>query len=267
MAPRSGHCRIAGVDLATLGWRFLRAPEIRSLPSSELIHRPVPGRSGLMRTGRRTPVARQLVLQGWLDSRMRSGIEEARDALLGLAASGPVTIEVGTRPGVAWVGELVSSQVAEFGPQLNARHPSLTLTFSCANPYALDLEPRVVGWTSATDPAVVECGTGPSDLTVRLVGPAVNPDVLLLDCRGLPVSALYINTALGVDEWLVISAETFRVTRVASGVITDAASVLADGSRFLSVDPSRDADPAAGAWPTVHSTSGTGSVVYRRHWL
>lgn len=238
------------------------------MPAAEPIHRAMPGRLGLAPTGRRSAVARRIVLQGWLESRTRAEIAAARDALLPLADAGVVEIETALWPGVAWAGEFVSAQVAEFGPQTLARHPSCTLTFSCANPLGLDLEPRIVGWTSETDPAVIECGTGPSDLTVRIAGPATDPTVQIRDCRGIVVAALEFSITLGANDWLHISGETFQTTLVAAGVQTDAVAALVSGSpRLLTVDPALHADRAGGAWPTVHSTSGTGSVAYRRSWL
>lgn len=267
MAAATGACRIAGVDLATLGWRFGQAEGVRAMPRLEPLHRPMPGRRGHRRTGRSAQAVRTIVLRGTLDARTPETIEAVRDAVLGIAASGPVTIEVATRPGVAWVGELTDDSVTHFGPQRLARYPSHTLTFACASPFALDTEPRTVGWTSSSDPAVIECGTAPSDITVRVYGPATNPDVVCLDCRGVEVARLAFNVVLADGDWLVASSETFRVTKVVAGVATDAASTLADGSRFFAVDPLRDADRAGGAWPLIHSTSGTGDVSYRRAWL
>lgn len=264
---RTSLCRVAGVDLAALGWRLVSAEGVRAMPRVDVGHRAVPGRAGMVRTGRRPSEARTIVLSGVIDAVTPEGIEAVRDAVLRAVGSGPVTIEVATRPGVAWVGELVSDQVTDSAPQLLSELPTHTLVFSCALPYAVSVEPSVVGWTGAADPAVIECGTAPIDLTVRISGPATNPDVLLRDFRGILVGALYVNATLGADEWLVISAETFRVTRVTAGALTDASGVLAGGSRFLAVDPARDADPVGGAWPTVYSTSGVGSVVYRRSWL
>lgn len=267
MVNGTGLCRIGGVDLAALGWLLISAEGVRALPRLEAVHRAMPGRTGLMRTGRSTPTARTIVLQGTIDAHTPEAIEAVRDAVLAVAAAGPVTIECATRPGIAWVGELVSDQVTHLGEQLLASYPTHTLTFTCANPFGLDVEPSIVGWSSATDRALLACGTAPMDLTVRVFGPATNPEVPYCNHRGEEIGRLMFNVVLGASDWLVASSGTYRVTLVTAGVETDGINLLAAGSRFFAVDPTRDADLAAESWPSVYGTSGTGEVSCRRAWL
>lgn len=165
-------------------------------------------------------------------------------------------------------GVLTSLECAPFAASLLNGWVSGAITFVCANPYWFDLSPSTVAFTTAT---AIPLGTAPSigrdawSAVITITGSAVNPTLTYKDYTGATVGTMVFTHTVAAGDSLVIDCGRRTVTKIVSAVSSNAMSTLTAGYAFPALSPD-DASFSASLWPTLTTSTGSGSITYYRAW-
>jgi hypothetical protein len=196
----------------------------------------------------------------------KSVLYASLDAIKDACGNGLVELQTPYSTTRALYGVLQTCEAAAQTPTLLNGWVSGTMTFLCATPYWFDIAPTTVAFTTAT---AIPLGTAPSfgrdqfSAIITITGAATTPTLTYKDYAGVTVGTMVFSYSPLAGDSIVIDCGRHLVTRLVSGVSSNALSYLAAGYTFPALSPD-DASFAASLWPTLTVSSGTGSVVYYR---
>jgi hypothetical protein len=275
---------VNGQRLDQLGFTPTPAPAGRRTGLS--ISRPgltLPGQAGEVFAGvARTARAREIGIPGLVrGTSLTDALDKARK-LIALCGRGIVTLRCVDATDRVIEAELIGDTIVEAAQPALSTHTkwvSVTLRFTCADPYWRDLLPQ----TLLLGQVAVACPLGygaPTPWTLEIfgseAGTVTDPQVLYKDAGGNTVASL---TLTGTLNWATDTTARYRLTteglapriqKMVAGVWTDADSALTAGSFFM-LSP-HDGDPVSALYPTMqlYDAGGlaTGLLTYhRRHEL
>lgn len=254
---------INGVDPRTLG---LIISDVSGWLDAAAASRPattIPGRAGQRALTLAPDLApRRLVARGIVAATSVQAARDSLDALRALFDAPSLAVSFTDAPTRAVMAALEAFTVPVAPAQMIARQLPVEITLLALDPIATDVAGTVVSATSVAAP--LPLGTAPSAPVLRILGPATNPVVTYRDARGVARQTLGLTVTLAATDYVEVDAGAMTITKVASGVSTNAITLLTSGD-FPIFDP-LDGDRAAGAWPTLEVSAGTVEALYWRGW-
>jgi hypothetical protein len=205
-------------------------------------------------------------VRGFISAPSVAAMVSALDALKGVILGGEFAVRTGyasdrqcfavcdNAPGEAFVGEMLDGKVAI----------SLSLTIRSGvaerlvpDGYALSTT-RVAcpQWTAETRPVILVHGGGAA---------LTNPVVTMRNAGGDSVQSVGFTVSLGANDALRIDCARGLVSKIASGVVSDAlaAGYWTSGDFALVFRPLVDGNPEAGAYPSLELSASSGTPVGR----
>jgi phage-related protein len=211
--------------------------------------------------------ARTLRIDFLLSAATDTALRTALDPIAAICSTGLVEIQTLYSTTRALYGVL-QTFVVERRDATIAGWAMGSMTFLCPIPYWLDISPTTVAFTSATDiPLGTAASAGRDEWAaiITITGAATTPTLTYKDYTGATVGTMAFSySPLGGDS-LVIDCGRHLVTKVVSGVSSNAIGSLTAGYTFPAL-LNVDASFVASLWPTLEVSSGTGSVTYYRAW-
>lgn len=267
----AGIVSLDGVDADALGLALKGAlPGVFPSPDTTYPVADVPYFDGAWLSSDRGRVgARVLTLDGMIMQDTLADAEDAMQALKDAVSDRLVGIAFDHADGRAYYGvnQSCTAQIFQEG-QGTLGWLSVSLTFLCPDPYAVDLAPFVHSGVAA-DRVPVLVGTGPTygEYLITAMGASVTDPVLTLrDHAGNALGTLETDITIADGDWLrVRNIDGLELTKSVSGTVTSADDVLLAGYHDLIVS-SRDGDRLAESWPTVEVDEGYLTVTGWRRW-
>lgn len=198
-------------------------------------------------------------------------LETAKDRLKALCGAGVVELRLVAKD-VVLRGRLQALTLTHTEPQLRSAYPAAraSLRFLCADPYAWDRTAQLIGFGSTR--VALNLGTAPSvgrswwSAILTIAGAASTPILTESDAAG------NVLRTMSFTGWSPTSSDAIEidlgrglVTRITAGVRSNGMADLAAGYAFPLLDPA-DGDYAAGLFPGLAVSSGTGTIRYYRAW-
>lgn len=211
---------------------------------------------------------RQVTVNFIVQASSQTTLYATLDKIKAVCGTGLVELQTPYSTSRALYGVLQSLECAPYTSALLNGWVSGAVTFICANPYWWDISPSVVAFTTATD---IPLGTAPSagrddwSAIITITGSAVNPTLTYKDYTGATVGTMAFTHTVAAGDSLVIDCGRRTVTKIVSSVSSNAISTLTAGYAFPALSPD-DASFSASLWPTLTTSTGTGSITYYRAW-
>lgn len=230
------------------------------------------GAGAALSTAPARTATREVTVEGTLPAASRSALEAAKHQLKALCSPGTVQLRLVSQD-VVFYGRLVGIQLQHFAPQLrDARNAArVSLRFQCADPYAYDRSPQLIGFGST--PVAMPLGTAPArgrshwGALITILGPATTPSLREYDAGMNLKRSMAFTWSPTANDAIEIDLAKGLVTRIQSGVRDNGLSYLSAGWEFPRLDPETDGDYATSAFPFLAVTTGVGVARYFRSWL
>lgn len=214
--------------------------------------------------------SRVVTMEGTLVAATRSALETAKAQLKARCSAGTVRLRLVAQD-IVFYGRLAGFSVTHFAPQLREGRSAarVALRFVCAEPYAWDRLPQLIGFGST--PVAMPLGTGPSrgrsswGAQIVIAGPATTPTLTQYDAGLTALRTMAFTWSPTAADALEIDLAKGLVTRIQSGVRDNALSLLTAGWEFPRLDPA-EGDYTTSAFPALAVSSGTGIARYHRSW-
>lgn len=260
---------LGGVTLLSQGWQVQRTTGIDDLSARRVPIIEVPS-LGESIEGSRQPILAPGEITVAVFTRDASlSTVRSRLAWLEHAVGGkdPVRLEHVRRPNQERYVRCVSGP-AGWGPGAGAVGPYAVqgvLRFTATQPWQDTADQTVAFGSSAT---AIPLGPKPCRGIITITAPssnAVNPTILYKSSGGTTLATLTLaHTILVGDAWEA-NCWTGAIRKRVSGVWSNAITTLAPGFTLPILDP-YDGVFASSSWPTIQTSTGSGSVVYRRRY-
>lgn len=214
---------------------------------------------------------RTLTLSGTLPAATATALETAKDAVKAACGDGLVEVRLVTRD-IVYRGRLQGLSAVHTAPQLRTANAAarVALRFLCPDPFGYDRSPQIVGFGST--PVAMPLGTAPSvgrgneSAIITIAGAASTPTLTEYDAAGNALGTMvFSGWSPTASDAIEVDLGRGLVTRITSGVRTNGMADLTAGYRFPQLDPA-EGDYAAGAFPQLAVSSGSGSIRYYRSW-
>jgi hypothetical protein len=258
---------IDGVDIETLGISVTGLPSAWSAPLSPWATQDVPQWDGTRLVRSRADIgARTLELTGLVAADNATDAETTLQTFKDAISGRLVEIRYGYQATRAYYGVLQACEAGLFSPTNLGGWALVEMSFLLPDPYAVDLSLSVVSGATA-ERVPVQVGTGPTWATVQVVGAATTPTLTFRDHSGAAIGTMaFTGSLLSTDSFVVDSTEGGEVTKLTSGVASNALSLLTAGYAFPIFQP-RDGVRSASLWPTIETSAGSVIVTYARRWI
>lgn len=250
-------CSALGLIVADVdGW--LHAPSARDKTTQ------LPGRVGAVLLAPEAETApRNLVINGVIK---RASVVSARAALLEMQERlyrGTVELRFADDPDKVYYARTTDADWSGTPPQFVNPNGRVSIRATCFDPLVYDRYGSVVGFTTVR--SAVPLGSAVSAPILRVMGAVTNPTITYRDKSGTSKRTMGFTVTLGVNDYLEIDCELFKITRYTAGMASQGIALLTAGD-FLALDP-QDGDYAGSVWPTLELSGGSGEANYRRAWL
>lgn len=223
-------------------------------PIRRLEEVPIPGRPGAVETsGEEILDPLDFVIVAVLDQANQSDFEDALDALKYALSSATLTLISGNQETRERTGKWTRSPLR---PYVDMKAGTVEIGVRCLDPLAYETTPTTVSGSAGSDLAC-ELGTYKVWPVITVTGASFPLTVTYKDSAGNPVESF---TIAGSGTTVIVDCANLTVT--IDGDRDDNALTAGD---FFALDP-RDGDRDAADWPTVRTSSGSISIVYRKAW-
>lgn len=227
----------------------------------------VPSLAGSLDSGIIAEDTRGIVVGCMVQAASYTTLDATLDAIKEVCGTGLVELRFAYSGGVrAFYAILETPDIQQYVDTNLNGWVTISLAFTCPNPYALALLPASVAFTATR--VAIPLGTAPSfgrdnwSALIEIVGAAATPVLTYRNYRGDVVGTMNFSgySPLAGDA-IVIDCGRRIVNKFVSGVRTNAMSALTAGYTFPPLDPG-DANIAAGGYPTLEVSTGTASILY-----
>jgi len=264
-------------SLGDLGIYVMQVGAGFSAPARAYPRLEIPGRQGAVYVADPTTAIRTLRVECVVTPAARTiaARRTAEDQLKALAYRALVRVIVDDDVNAprAIDGVCTACEITTRQHPVDATVSNATLTIECPDPTWYDVTGQIIAFSSAASP--VPLGTAPSGGLVRIAAPAwsanvTDPVLTYLSAAGVALSSLTFTTTLTAGtDYLEVDLDRLTALKVASGVASNAITLLTAGD-FFALDP-MDGDPLNSSYPQlkVTSTAGTpsGQWLGVRRWL
>lgn len=247
--------KINGVNASTYGFYLSELRGQWDGPTRRVEELVIPGREGT------TPESDEDILEpldfvavGVIRGDDAEDMEDKLDDLKFALLAATLTIIGGNRETRERTGKWNRAPIRPF-VEMNAA--TIEIGIRCHNPLAFETTPTTVTGSADEDKAC-ELGTYKVRPVITLTG-ATDPTVTYKNSDGDTVETMEIDTG-GTPATVVIDMDEKTIT--IDGDDSPAALTAGD---FFALEP-RDGDRATSDWPTVRTSSGSLSIVYRKAW-
>lgn len=261
---------VNGQDLESLGLRVEDIDGPWDLPDTSDPTIVVPGRNGAARTGGQTTTQPRTITIGAKIIRAQA-LNTLIDQLKLLFSLGILEVTFADLPTRVYQVRTPTFKTRKIGGAIVATSAEFTITLTCADPIAYNLNPTCVSF--GTTPVMCPVGTAPSGgLVLRIMAPFTNTTVIVRAASGEPVHTIGITRAGTADlDYEEIDIDLSKLTRSQSGSKTSDNNALTSGDfEAFSISP-EEGDSTLGVGPTIECTgvSGDGAceLTYYVGWL
>jgi hypothetical protein len=253
---------VNGYDMATLGLVVGTWPGFLDSPRRRMAGQTLWGRDGeVLTTSESSAEPREVQVSGVVLQDTVAATRTAWNTIKQKLDQGLLEVVFGDEPTLRLNAFCVQATLRVSEGQRYTPGGQATISLLALDPYREAIEGSIVAF--GAQPAQVPMGTGPSGGTIQLTG-ATNPVVTYRDQSGVIRGAMGLTVTLGANDFLTIDLSTSRITLSTAGVVTNGIGLLTAGT-FFGLD-ARDSDAAAGAWPTLETSSGNATLLYRKRY-
>lgn len=249
-----------GTRLRALNFLVSDRPKFRSSPTQTYTLAQYGAKPGAF-MGTKRIASRDGSLIGVVYGRTAALAESALDTLKGLFAIGGTLTDVsaGNNTRSIEVVQQGAMDVAIANAQGTAYRVSIPLL--AVNPFWEAGSDTTVILAAPNTPYAAEVGSGPSYPVIVLAN-CTDPTITYRNSAGDTVKTLALTITVSGADKVTIDMENGLITKTVSGVTTNAIDTMSNDSDFPFA-----LDPADGVSPDIKTSSGTGTVTYRKAYL